>query len=100
MHRKRPTHDPHHPVHVTLRASVGLPSLRVGRVWVALERALSLASNGTFRVVHFSAQADHLHLLVEADAAERLASGMQGLAIRAAQGNPSRARQTRASLDR
>jgi hypothetical protein len=83
-HRKRPTHDPHHPVHVTLRASAGLPSLRFEHVWVALERAVSRASNGTFRVVHFSAQADHLHLLVEADAPRRLASGMQGLAIRAA----------------
>jgi hypothetical protein len=71
-------------VHVTLRASAGLPSLRFEHVWVALERAVSRASNGTFRVVHFSAQADHLHLLVEADAPRRLASGMQGLAIRAA----------------
>jgi putative transposase len=83
-HRKRPRHDPHLPVHVTLRARDGLPSLRVNRVWLALERTLARSSDGTFRVVHFSAQADHLHLIVEADAPTRLTSGMQGLAIRAA----------------
>jgi len=83
-HRKRPAHDPHHPVHVTLRACDDLPSLRLGRVWLALERALSRASNGTFRVLHYSVQWDHAHLIVEADAPPRLASGMQGLAIRSA----------------
>jgi len=53
-------------------------------VWVALERALSRASSGTFRVLHYSVQADHVHLIVEADTHARLSSGMQGLAIRAA----------------
>jgi REP element-mobilizing transposase RayT len=77
-------HDPLHPVHVTLRVCAGLPSLRADRVWTALERSLARASNATFRIVHFSAQADHLHLIVEADAPTRLTTGMQGLAIRAA----------------
>jgi REP-associated tyrosine transposase len=37
-----------------------------------------------FRVLHFSVQADHLHLLVEADRPTGLARGIQGLAIRVA----------------
>jgi hypothetical protein len=37
-----------------------------------------------FRVLQFSVQRDHVHLLVEADAPRRLVRGVQGLAIRAA----------------
>jgi hypothetical protein len=37
-----------------------------------------------FRVVHFSVQADHLHLLVEADDKRALSAGMRGLAVRIA----------------
>ena len=37
-----------------------------------------------FRILEFSVQHDHLHLLVEADDRERLSRGLQGLAIRVA----------------
>jgi len=37
-----------------------------------------------FRLVHFSVQRDHLHLLVEAQNRRALGRGMQGLAIRVA----------------
>jgi REP element-mobilizing transposase RayT len=37
-----------------------------------------------FRIVHFSVQMDHLHLLVEAADKDALSSGMRGLAIRMA----------------
>jgi REP-associated tyrosine transposase len=82
-HRPRPAHEPRHPVHVTMRRCSGLPSLRGERVFVAMQRAFAAASDETFRVLHFSVQADHVHLLVEADASVRLSSGMRGLAIRA-----------------
>jgi REP element-mobilizing transposase RayT len=36
------------------------------------------------RIIHYSIQGNHLHLLVEADDRESLARGMQGLAIRMA----------------
>jgi REP element-mobilizing transposase RayT len=39
---------------------------------------------GSFRLVHFSAQSNHLHLLVEAGDRAALGRGMQGLAIRLA----------------
>jgi hypothetical protein len=39
-----------------------------------------------FRVVHFSAQGDHLHFLVEAENNRALSEGMQGLSVRLAKG--------------
>jgi REP element-mobilizing transposase RayT len=83
-HRRRAPHDPHHPVHVTLRAAPLPVSLRSARVFPAVRGALARASRTAFRVLAFSVQADHLHLIVEADAAGRLATGVQGLAIRVA----------------
>jgi len=83
-HRRRAAHDPRCPVHVTLRATAGLPSLRDERVFAVIRRALAAASRGTFRLQHFSVQSDHLHLIVEADEPTRLARGIQGLAIRVA----------------
>ena len=37
-----------------------------------------------FRLIHFSIQGNHIHLLVEAADADQLASGLQGLAVRIA----------------
>ena len=83
-HLRRSTHDPRCPVHVTLRASAGLPSLRSGRMYAVVIAACTAASCDGFRLLHFSVQRDHVHLLVEADRPLRLTRGIQGLAIRAA----------------
>ena len=83
-HRRRTPHTPRYPVHVTLRAQGGLPSLRGDTVFSAIRSAFAAASRDTFRLLHFSVQSDHLHLLVEADEPTRLARGVQGLAIRMA----------------
>ena len=69
---------------MTLRAIDGLPSLRVGRIFPALHQALATSSKPAFRVVHFSVQTDHLHLLAEADSTAALGRGVQGLAVRVA----------------
>jgi REP element-mobilizing transposase RayT len=69
---------------VTLRATDGLPSLREDVPFEAIKRALSAASKPAFRLLHFSVQRDHIHLLVEADTSVALSRGIQGLAIRAA----------------
>jgi REP element-mobilizing transposase RayT len=58
--------------------------LRAERVFVAVRAALAAASSGRFRVLQFSVQRDHLHLLLEADGPTRFARGVQGLAIRVA----------------
>jgi hypothetical protein len=69
---------------VTLRASSAVPSLRDGRLFIATRNALAAASAERFRVLQFSVQADHLHLLVEADGPTGFACGVRGLAIRVA----------------
>lgn len=83
-HRPRPIHDACCPAHVTLRAVPELPSLRGDALFAALRTALTRASTATFRVLEFSVQADHLHLLVEADGSRALSRGLQGFAVRAA----------------
>jgi hypothetical protein len=58
--------------------------LREGRLFAVARRALASASTSRFRLLHFSVQRDHLHLIVEADAPLQLARGIQGLTIRVA----------------
>ena len=83
-HTRRPPHDVRHPVHVTIRVRRGIPSLRSGAIFPALRQALAASSREGFRLLHFSVQSDHLHLIVEADAAPTLSRGVQGLAVRCA----------------
>jgi hypothetical protein len=71
-------------VHVTLRARDALPSFRSGRVFPAVQRSLAAAHKSAFRVVHFSVQIDHVHLVVEGDDQTSLVRGLQGLAVRCA----------------
>jgi len=83
-HRRRAPHNPRCPVHVTFRAATGLGSLREAAVFAGLVRAFAAASNDGFRLLQFSVQSDHLHLLVESDTPTRLTRGVQGLAVRTA----------------
>jgi REP element-mobilizing transposase RayT len=83
-HRARLVHRASHPVHLTLRARPGLPSLRRPAVYRVVAECISKASNPQFRVVHFSVQRDHLHMLVEASDKRALSGGARGLAIRSA----------------
>ncbi len=89
-HRARPWHDANQPVHVTLKVKRGVPSLRghklAGAIGTGLRRAATAnwarqkARRRTFRVVHFSIQPNHVHLIVEATSRAALARGVQGLA--------------------
>ena len=83
-HRARPAHGAGHPVLVTLRAR--FRPLRSQHVFPAVCLALAAATrhSGRFRIVHFSVQWDHLHLMVEASDERALSRGMQGVAIRIA----------------
>jgi putative transposase len=83
-HRSRPAHKARHPVHLTLRAGAGLPPLRRSRTFRVIRECLGKSSNARFRIVQFSVQNDHLHLLVEASDRRALSVGVQGLAIRTA----------------
>jgi hypothetical protein len=71
-------------VHATLRALDGIPSLRIAPTFCDVSRAISGCSRDEFRILHFSVQADHIHLLVEADDAAALMGGLRALAIRCA----------------
>ncbi len=83
-HRTRPYHDRAQPVHLTLRAVATLPNLREARVFPAIREAIRHGSWDRFRIVHFSVQHDHLHLLVEARDRLALTRGARGLAVRLA----------------
>ena len=83
-HRTRPPHLATHPVHATLRTTSAVRCLRSGRAFPAVLRAVTAASRDGFRIIHFSVQDDHVHLLVEADSRERLSGGVRGVAIRIA----------------
>jgi REP element-mobilizing transposase RayT len=61
-----------------------VPSLRSERTFSSVEQAVSKASRDGFRVVEFSAQDDHVHLIVEAQDEKALSSGARGLSIRLA----------------
>jgi putative transposase len=50
----------------------------------AVRDAISQSSRAEFRVVDFSVQDDHVHLIVEAQDAKALSSGARGLSIRLA----------------
>ncbi len=73
------------PVHVTLRVLDHVWNLRSRRCHAAVRAALTgMLDRRDFRVVHYSAQGNHLHLLVEADGNRELSEGMQGLSARLA----------------
>ncbi len=73
------------PVHVTFRMAGTVYNLRSQRSFSALKRALGDAADrfGT-RVLHFSVQGNHMHVIVEADDTTSLCRAMKGLAVRIA----------------
>jgi REP element-mobilizing transposase RayT len=77
--------DPRYPVHVTLRARDHVWNLRTRRCHAIIAAALrAVLGRRGFRVVYFSLQGNHLHLIVEADDAPALANGMKALCGRIA----------------
>jgi REP element-mobilizing transposase RayT len=101
-HVRRPALSRQHPVHVTLRIAASLPSLRDGRLFDKVRFALAAGRERFgFRLVHFSVQSNHLHLIAEAPDRRALALGMQGLCVRVARAvNRALARRGRLFADR
>ena len=86
-HLRRADFAARHPVHVTLRVLPGVGFLRGYQRLRAIEEALREARERfSLRIIHYSVQGNHLHLLVEAAGPESLARDMQGLAVRLARG--------------
>jgi hypothetical protein len=108
-HRPRPSLAARFPVHVSLRITGGLPSLRGRALWGAVRRGFVFGrvfgegedSPEVFRIVHFSVQGQHIHLLVEADDRRALSRGMQAFEIRVARAvNKALGRSGRVFADR
>ena len=82
-HRKRAPLAARHPCHVTLKVIRGLPSLRSVRFVAELELSWREVCDGArFRLVHYSIQDDHAHLIVEAASARDLACGLKSILAR------------------
>src|SRR5205814_5899954 len=68
-HARREPLAARHPVFATTHLRAGLPSLRSPEAFAVLEKAFAGSIAGAeqhgFRLVHFSVQATHLHLIVE-----------------------------------
>ena len=83
----RPRLSKHHPVHVTVRLRDSLPALR--RIKTdAVIRACFVKARDRFgmRLIDYSIQNNHLHLVIEASDRQSLSRGMQGLLVRIAKG--------------
>lgn len=83
-HETRPVHNESHPVHVTIRRVELGPSFRAQSVYVAIRAVIAGAKKKGVRVVHYSVQTNHLHLLVEARSASDLSNQMRVLFSRIA----------------
>src|SRR5579883_2677165 len=84
-HLPRPGLARRFPVHVTLRMRPHVWNLRSRRAFRPLERCFLLGGDRFgFRLIHYSVQGNHIHLLCEAQDRKALSRGMQGLSIRVA----------------
>lgn len=69
-------------MHVTLKVLPGAPVLRRGVCFRTIRGAFVAGkAKPGFRLVHFTVQTNHLHLICEAADKDQLSRGMQGLAI-------------------
>jgi REP element-mobilizing transposase RayT len=84
-HRRRPWLDRRHPLHVTLRVAKRCWNLRTKRAFRRLRSAFvgALGRFGT-RLIEYSVQGNHLHLIVESTDRVALGRAMKGLGVRIA----------------
>src|SRR5688572_5430621 len=73
------------PTHVTLRVRAGVPSLRTVPIVREIQRSFSAGCERPgFRLVHYSLQGNHAHLVVEAADQVALGRGMKAIGARLA----------------
>jgi REP element-mobilizing transposase RayT len=84
-HTRRPTLTGETPVHVTLRVRPDVLNLRSKRSFRIIAKALDAAREwSSARVVHYSVQGNHLHLVAEASDRRVLSRRIAGLEVRIA----------------
>jgi REP element-mobilizing transposase RayT len=101
-HQARPIHKARFPLHVTWRIRRDVGDLRTDKRFRRVQRAFRYGGDRFgLRLVEFSVQSNHVHLIVEANDKRALSRGLQGLAIRVAKGvNRASGRKGRVLADR
>ena len=73
------------PLHVTMRMTHGVWNLRSWRSFYKLEKALEKAKDRLgMRIIHYSIQGNHMHLIVECIDRTALHRAMKGFSVRVA----------------
>jgi REP element-mobilizing transposase RayT len=86
-HTRRPPVSRHRPHHVTVKTVRGTWNLRSQRCFAPIRKALeALGERKAFRLVQFSVQHDHIHMIVEADHRRALSEALRTMLIRVARG--------------
>jgi REP-associated tyrosine transposase len=86
-HVAREDVPPYQPVHVTLRMREFVWNLRSQRSYAVIHGALDAARRRSdSRVVHFSIQGNHLHMIMETVGERALSNAVRALSIRLARG--------------
>jgi len=86
-HVERPALASRHPVQATLRVTAAIGGLRTKAKVQAIRQAMRAAHEkrgDEFRVLQFSVQETHVHLIVEAKSKEALSRGLKGFEVRVA----------------
>src|SRR6476659_4974099 len=84
-HLKRPSLPKSYPVHITLKVRGDVPNLRTEKRFLAAKKAFRYGCDRFgMRLIEFSVQSNHIHLIVEGNDRRSLSRGMQGLLIRLA----------------
>jgi len=87
LHRSRPSLTRRHPAHVTVKVHRDVTSLRTkDRCKVIRGAFVAACSYPGARIVDWSIQGSHLHLIIEADSTRQLSSAMQSFCVRVAKG--------------
>jgi putative transposase len=80
---REPFEGKRHPLHVTLKLAKGCFNLRSERGFACVHRALRAEQRkGVLRVVHYSVQGNHVHLIAETNDRRALGRRMKGFGVR------------------
>jgi putative transposase len=83
QHRRRHPFRKLTPAHVTLRVVEGITGLRSRTLVAELRKTFAAAcERGDFRLVEYSIQDNHLHLIIEAESQRALSRGMMSISAR------------------
>jgi putative transposase len=82
-HQRREEMSARDPLHITVKLKDGLPSLRGDAEMKIIRDALrAVRGKKSMRIIHFVVIGNHVHMIIEAEDRESVASGMNGLLVR------------------